>query len=420
MIPAVWAWLEALPLTPHGKVDRARLPAPVQAANGHADRDPAASGLAFVRTIHADAPIAPRTATERALAAIWSGVLRVDHIGIHDNFFQLGGDSLRLFTVASQIQHRLAVAVPIGVLYAHPTLAELSRVLEDPEHFPEQRDTLLPLRGGTGPALYLAPPIAGSAEGYRRLASLISTDRPIVGLQLPPLDRVGGETTVTQLAAAVAERIVAAQPDGPYCLAGWSYGGFLAFELARVLTRAGHDVAFTGILDTAAPHHLPPPPDDDVMLLGMLARDHLVRNGRPVPLIEGERLRGATLADLLRVLKDAGVIPEATPVTWLSASLAGYRARVRLISTFASDRYDGAVTLIRAESFDPEGWGDESWRAFRDDPGYGWQAYTSRPLVIRTTPGTHATLIADPNAQPLAAVLAAGLAALDLHVRLSS
>jgi hypothetical protein len=112
MVPSGWLFLEALPLTPNGKVDRKALPRP--------EAQHAAGAYA-----------APETATDRAVAEVWQQVLRVERVGLHDNFFDLGGHSLLLMQVQGQLRRLLEREVPIVDLFRHPTVASLGRHLRN-------------------------------------------------------------------------------------------------------------------------------------------------------------------------------------------------------------------------------------------------------------------------------------------------
>ena len=113
MVPAVFVFLDALPLTPNGKVDRKALPAP------------------DVETLHDDAYVAPRTPIEQGLAEMWSEVLHVERIGVHDSFFELGGHSLVATQVMSRIRNTFQIDLPLRALFEAPSVAALSeRVLD--------------------------------------------------------------------------------------------------------------------------------------------------------------------------------------------------------------------------------------------------------------------------------------------------
>jgi aryl carrier-like protein len=112
MVPTAWLFLDAFPLTPNGKVDRKALPKP--------EAQRAAGGYA-----------APESATDRAIAQVWQEVLRVESVGMHDNFFDLGGHSLLMMQVQGKLRRLLEREVTIVDLFRHPTVAALSRHLRD-------------------------------------------------------------------------------------------------------------------------------------------------------------------------------------------------------------------------------------------------------------------------------------------------
>ncbi|HEX7239950.1 MAG TPA: amino acid adenylation domain-containing protein, partial [Longimicrobiaceae bacterium] len=118
MVPAAWVVLEAFPLTPSGKVDRAALPAPG-----------AASGAGYV---------APRTPAEEALVRIWEEVLRRTPVGVHDDFFALGGHSLLVMQVVSRVRTVLGAELPVALLFERPTVAELAPAVEEHSGEPQR------------------------------------------------------------------------------------------------------------------------------------------------------------------------------------------------------------------------------------------------------------------------------------------
>ena len=114
MIPSAFVYLDALPLTSHGKIDRRALPAPD-------DERPAL----------AEAFIEPRTPAEKSLASIWTRLIGINRIGINDNYFELGGDSLLATQLASQVRNVFEVELPLVELFRHPTLAEMATSIEE-------------------------------------------------------------------------------------------------------------------------------------------------------------------------------------------------------------------------------------------------------------------------------------------------
>jgi acyl carrier protein len=117
MIPSAFVFLDALPLTPNGKIDRKALPAPDQ-----------------TRPELEDNYVAPRTAVEEMIAEIWAEVLKLDTVGVHDNFFDLGGHSLLCAQLISRLRNTLQVEVPLRSVFEMPTVAQLAHEIEAIKH----------------------------------------------------------------------------------------------------------------------------------------------------------------------------------------------------------------------------------------------------------------------------------------------
>ena len=114
MVPAVFAMLEQIPLTPNGKIDRQALPIPQQ-----------------TRPMLAARFVAPHTPLEKELARIWSEILRIEHVGINDNFFELGGNSLLVTQMIARLRESLHVELPVHLFFAAPTIANCARTIEE-------------------------------------------------------------------------------------------------------------------------------------------------------------------------------------------------------------------------------------------------------------------------------------------------
>jgi thioesterase domain-containing protein len=239
MVPAALVVLEALPLSPNGKVDRKALPEAGQ--GGERDYE------------------APQGELEEALAAVWSQVLGVERIGRHDNFFELGGHSLLALRMRQAIAERLqGRKIALSDLFAKPTVAELAQQLNSSE----VGGRCLPLNNvpGAHHTLFMLHDGWGSVLDYASLAKSLGSRRwSVVGLTYethcmkPPAD-------LLQLAAWHASAILDAGPAGPIRLAGWSLGGTLAPLVAHALECRGHVVDFVGAIDP----FVPPAPDAEM------------------------------------------------------------------------------------------------------------------------------------------------------------
>ncbi|MCW8126028.1 amino acid adenylation domain-containing protein [Microbulbifer halophilus] len=229
MVPAQFAILDRWPLNANGKLDRGALPAPGWQPRG--------------------AYTAPRSELEVKLADLWSGILDVETVGIHDSFFDLGGDSLSAARMLSRLREITGREISLGAVFESATIAELAQKLEQSQAR-DPLSVLLPLHGGGDPApLFCIHPAAGLSWGYAALSRYLG-ERPLYGLQAAGLDGSGElPGSIEDMAADYLRRIRRVQPEGPYHLLGWSLGGLAAHEMARQLQAGGEEVAFLGMLD---------------------------------------------------------------------------------------------------------------------------------------------------------------------------
>ncbi len=245
MIPARFVALDALPVTVSGKIDQQVMRA-------------AARPLPEEQTLGA-----LPDETEERLSRVWREVLRREHVSASENFFEAGGHSLLIFLLLDGIQKAFGVTLPVSAVFEHPTLPALAaRVREAltgdraaPAGDAVYADTIIPLRtGGARPPLFFAAPASGLVYPYYNLTLVLGPDQPVFGLQDPRLARpCPGIRGVEALAAHHVAAIRAVQPNGPYYLAGWSYGGLVVYEAARQLAMAGETVALLAIFDCPAP-----------------------------------------------------------------------------------------------------------------------------------------------------------------------
>ena len=193
--------------------------------------------------------VAPRNEVESALAAMWAALLRLEPVGIHDHFFELGGTSLLAVDLFAQIGRRLGKSLPLTSLIEAPTIAELARLVAGEA----SRDSLVLIRdGGNRPPLFLVHDGDGETMLYRNLALRLKTDHAVYGLQ--PYSRQDvpmAHSRIAEMAAYHIGKVRSVQPHGPYLLGGMCAGGVIAFEMARQLQGQGEKVAMVALLDAA-------------------------------------------------------------------------------------------------------------------------------------------------------------------------
>ncbi len=238
MVPAAFVWLPAFPLNASGKIDRKALPEPLAAQ------------------ARSDTYLAPRNPFETLLAQIWQEALQLEKVGVMDNFFEIGGHSLLAGRVISLIQQITGRLLPLSALFANPTVAQLAVLLKEDSLLDQVWDTLVPIRkAGTRPPLYCIHPVSGDVEYAYKLVPYLPADQPVYGILARGINGVDEPYgTVAEAAAAYVAQIEARQPEGPLHLAGYSYGGLVAYEMARLLAARGRKVESVTLFDTYPPN----------------------------------------------------------------------------------------------------------------------------------------------------------------------
>ncbi|MGE5828791.1 MAG: thioesterase domain-containing protein [Micromonosporaceae bacterium] len=247
----------------------------------------------------------------------------------------------------------------------------------------------MPLRaGGARPPLFCVHPVGGSAAPYLALSGLLPADLPVYGFEAIGLH--GGEPlrAVPEMAERYLPELLACQRDGPYHLLGWSAGGLIALELAARLRERGAPVAALILLDTVAPRPDDPLPDQ-AELLAHFAHDVAAQAGVPAPMLslsavpDGERATTVT-----RALEQAGLVPAGIEKQ-LRARMAVFIATSLAARSYRIPSFDGSITLLTA-------------RERPDGRARQWPEVTRRIEV----PGTHYTVLREPQVNTLAAVVA--------------
>jgi thioesterase domain-containing protein len=388
MVPATFVTLDAMPLTPTGKVDRRSLPAPDNVRPLACVGEDESHGRTDGGT----------DAIELRLRAIWEGVLGVAPIGRHDNFFDLGGHSLLAVRLFREIQRQFAVGalLPLATLFEAPTIAELASVLRE-QGFAERWSPLVVLQPqGALPPMFLIHEGGGNVLRFRSLARHLAPEQPVYALQAiglsgsqPPHDRI------EDMAALYIQEIRRVQPRGPYRLGGASFGGVVAYEMAQQLVADGQEVALLALFDSNLhPRHML----SRVAWLrfqgsrfALHARNLILRRQRAAYVVEHtrglrRRVRGWLGARLYEGGDEhAAFVPASYADVWEAARRA-YRA-------YEPRPYPGRITLFRAMTRDP---------GCPADPAPDWQCRAGEGVQVIDVPGGHMSILVEPNAAVLA------------------
>ncbi|MCJ7831167.1 MAG: amino acid adenylation domain-containing protein, partial [Dehalococcoidia bacterium] len=204
MLPAEFAFVDTLPLTSSGKVDRQSLPFPDAVPQGRAATC-----------------VAPRDELEKRLAAVWERTLAVSPIGIRDDFFDLGGHSLLAVRLFAEIEKAIGVRLPVRVLFEAPTIEGLAGLIREKREV-RAGSALVPLQTqGSRPPIFWVHAAGGHVLSFQRLARYLGPEQPSYALSGDETGEAGtASLTVEELAVRYLREVEQVQPSGPYFLGG--------------------------------------------------------------------------------------------------------------------------------------------------------------------------------------------------------
>jgi len=398
MVPAAFVHLDALPQTPTGKLDPRTLPAPTYGITGR-DVEPAANAL------------------ERRLLDIWEALLGVQPIGPTQDFFELGGNSLLALRLFAQIRDRLHCDLPVAILFTGATVRQMATAIEERAHSaPTARVPIVPLQpNGTLPPLFCVHPAGRQVHGYVQLVRHLGPDQPVFGIA-DAGDDLG--RPLTQIASEHIRAVRSVQPNGPYYLLGWSFGGTVAYEMAVQLEQQGHHAAFVGVMDTMEPARwLAMPARSDADWIVRLARGVAAQMGRTFS-YRHEPLEGLDLDEqchrALEALQQQGAAPPNFSVASLREDFDIVKARARSEHGYEPGRFPGALTLFRPTEVpaDPQPTSASSLTEWDEvERTFGWCRLMPGRVTVYRVPGAHITMGREPHVAVLAERMREALAA---------
>ena len=387
MVPTAFVILEALPLTPGGKVDRRALPMPDH-----------------IRPELEKAFVAPRDMLELQLTKVWEKVLGTQPIGVSDNFFDLGGHSLLALRLFAQIEKVLGKNLPLATLFQAPTVEQLAGILRQQGWSPSW-SSLVPIQpGGSKPPFFCAHAAGGSVLFYRDLARRLGPDQPFYGFQPRRLNgKYAPHTRVEDMAAHYIKEMRNIQPEGPYFLGGSSLGGTVVFEMAQQLHAQGQKVALVALFDTWGPGYGKVLLDTSsfnwkVGLIGRRVEHHLESLLMLKPKDKLTYLWQKTIKvrnQIKRSVKNRRKAITRKLYLAIGRPLPGalretQNALSQANRSYVPQTYPGRVTLFRASKQPP---------GIYPDPTLGWDGLAAEGLEIHEVPGTHGALVVEPRVQ---------------------
>ncbi len=244
MVPACFVEIDKIPLKANGKIDRDMLPAPMES-------DFRDSG----------AYQAPGTDIQRTIAVIWEEVLGREKIGIRDNFFDMGGNSLDFVRVSNKLKEKLGQDIPVVTLFTYPTISSLEHYLSSVEL--PVTSSLIPgnfvmLNGSPQSQgnIFFIHEVLGDVGAYMKFCKQLGTHYNCWGVEAEKLrNYVPRNEPIEEISARYISQMKEIQPRGPYLLATWSWGGHLGLEMALQLERIGETLSLLAFFDCLGPYY---------------------------------------------------------------------------------------------------------------------------------------------------------------------
>lgn len=381
MIPATWIELDKMPLNSNGKIDRNALPD--------------FSDALLQKKQH----LQPNTLTEKIVASIWQECMGLNEISIDDNFFALGGHSLMAVQILSKLEKKLGRSFQLAILFKYPNIQSLANFIDN-----DKKETtytcLVPIKPtGTKAPLYIIHGEGLNVLNFSNLAAAMDKDRPIYGLQAVGLNGVDEPLdSLPEIAKFYLSEIIRHNPSGPYLLAGYSFGGYVALEIRKQMAAMGKEVEKLIMFDTDAEkseykdwyYILPKKVKRNVPILLSFLKStilHPIANFRnqdknPLPgFLSKYFLKRETknFYQLIKKIKDK--------------HLYAFR-------NYKMEPFNGKVYLFKAKT---------CVHYVYDTEFLGWKKYALGGVELYDVPGDHLTMIRPPHVEVFASILSDSL-----------
>jgi thioesterase domain-containing protein/acyl carrier protein len=317
---------------------------------------------------------------ELQLVQIWEDLLKRRPVGVNEDFFDLGGDSVSAMSLLARVSQETGYNLPTAGILQARTIEKLARALRE-GITSEPWSPIVPVQPeGTRRPFFCVHPGGGNVLCYLGLSRWLGSDRPFYGVQCRGVD---GVLEPWHSAEEMAGEYVAAlrrvQPHGPYALGGWSVGGVLAYEMAQQLTAAGQRVAPLAILDSGVLYAC-------AILTAIFPKGEM--GALDLLRLPSEQ----QLAEFRRRSAAAQLIPDAADEELANRIFRLFTSNMRALLNYRAEPYDGRIVLFQAV---------ESLVKKRFEPRYEWPRLCAQ-VEVQEVPGNHLTMIHEPHVCGLA------------------
>jgi amino acid adenylation domain-containing protein len=380
-IPQAFVISRSLARLPNGKIDRAALPEP--GPSGHRGYVP------------------PSTATEQSIAAIWKHALKLPRIGTGDNFFEIGGHSLLATAMISRVRKEFAIELPLRAIFVNQTLSAFAKavdgILTGMSQTAGRSLVYFQIMSKESRVLHCVHPISGGVGCYRPLANALPPRYQLAAFQQPQDEDASlAGSDIRLMAHEYVLELLESRPGRPLVLAGWSFGGLVAYEMARQLLVEGEDIGAVILFDTATPaieQQNPSCLTEESTLYALLG---------DLATITGERLfqlvpNSGSTEEKLSAIINSGLLPKEETLSVLGQRLRTISTHMKAMRRYTLAPISCPILLVVAS--------DQQRRAGML-PLLGWEEVKLSRLRSVAVSGSHRTLLQAGKVEALAAVVA--------------
>lgn len=375
MVPTDYIQISKMPLTPNGKIDRDKLP----------KHNSNSSTTAY--TI-------PESVAEKMIAKIWVKYLGIEKISLHDNFFALGGHSLIAVQIMTSINKITGKLIPIATLFKYPTVHTLAHLLQSGEEESTWK-SLVPIKpSGTKIPIYIVHGEGLNVLVFNNIAMNVDAQQPVYGLQSRGLNGIDDvPDSIESLANLYIDEILEQNPTGPYAIAGYSFGGYVAIEMARQLQAMGKEVKILAMLDVNYKT-----PEKQIPLPKLIVQKLLRQIHKTFFIIKSlfQQPEVTIKYQIFRTKQRLGLLDESNPENIPDFMQKIVNKLHKAVSNYKMKPYNGSIHLFRSKV-----------RVyFVDDPQYlGWGPFALKGIKVHEVAGDHRDMLLPPNDKKFASML---------------
>lgn len=372
MVPAIFMFLEALPLTANGKIDRKALPAP---------------------TVRTSSYVCARDTIELTLVRLWEQLFDIASISVQDDFFDIGGDSLLAMRLIFHIREKFDRTLPLHTLFQNRTVEQLAAVLRRDTPVSAWQPMICLQPEGDKTPIFFAHASGGSAFNALEFASVMGKDRPFYAVH--PRGAEPGDPfhdSIEEMAADYVTAMREIQPQGPYLMAGWSFGGTVIFEMARLLEQAGETAPLLITIDMPEPEAVVWKENDVEFLMDRLPHYH----GVSVDELDENSSDEEKVTYLLKEIKIAGLMRPDIDQNHAQHWFSMYKHHNRLVGLYKpSSPVQSKMLFFKPAERIP--FDDQMGKALEK-----WPPFVLGGLEMQEAPGNHFNMVSPANTTILA------------------